>query len=291
MTYRDMEREDIVDELLLDAGPTDAPGLRQALLSMRSFADLPAPAPSEALAAMFAGPHDEVSKRRWRHKHRTAVVSVAVVAAMGLGVSGVAAASSGFTRTPTFVDELLGNFAPRPSAAAPALPAADAPKVSTEPAPSGDPAALPTATESPAVPRTPETSDTAVPLGQAPVQPAPVQPAPVQPAPGVQPAHEAHPADVGNVPASGAAGEPPRTGQAKPAEAEPREAKLEAKLGQAGLEPTLPDVVKPTAAPTTTAKPAPAHGNKLPSLSEEPTHEQFQSFVDKLKQWLRGTGH
>lgn len=274
MTHKDMEREDIVDELLLDAGLTGAPDLRQALLSLRSFANLPAPAPSEALAAMFAGPHDEVSKRRWRHKHRTAVVSVAVVAAMGLGASGVAAASSGFTRTPTFVDELLGKFAPQPSAAAPVLPTADAPKVSTEPAPSGDPAALPTATESPAVPRTPETSDAAK-------LTAPAQ----QPAPGTQTA------DVGNVPASGAAGEPPRTGQAKPAEAEPREAKLEAKLGQAGLEPTLPDVVKPTAAPTTTAKPAPAHGNKLPSLSEEPTHEQFQSFVDKLKQWLRGTGH
>jgi len=277
MTYRDMEREEIVDELLLDAGPTDAPGLRHALLSMRSFADLPAPAPSEALAAMFAGPHDELSKRRWRHKHRTAVVSVAVVAAMGLGVSGVAAASSGFTRTPTFVDELLGKFAPQPSAAAPVLPTADAPKVSTEPAPSVDPASLPTATESPAVPgprQGDETSDAAK-------LTAPAQ----QPAPGTQTA------DVGNVPTSGAAGEPPRTGQAKPAEAEPREAKLEAKLGQAGLEPTLPDVVKPTAAPTTTAKPAPAHGNKLPSLSEEPTHEQFQSFVDKLKQWLRGTGH
>jgi hypothetical protein len=285
MTCRDMERKDIVDELLLDAGSTDAPGLRQALLSMRSFADLPAPAPSEALATMFAGPHDEVSKRRWRHKHRTAVVSVAVVAAMGFGVSGVAAASSGFTRTPAFVDELLGNFAPQPSAAAPELPTPDAPKVSTEPAPSGDPAALPPATESPAVSRTPETSDAAVPLGQAPVQPAP----------GAQPAPEAHPADVGNVPVSGAAGEPPRAGKAKPPEAEPREAKLEAKLGQAGFEPTLPDVVEPTAAPTATAKPAPAHGNKpsqaLPSLGEKPAHEQFQSFVDKLKQWLRGAGH
>ncbi|XAS72854.1 hypothetical protein VUN82_03050 [Micrococcaceae bacterium Sec5.1] len=280
MTYRDMEREDIVDELLLDAEPTDVPGLRQALLSLRSFADRPAPAPSEALAAMFAGPHDELSKRRWRHKHRTAVVSVAVVAAMGLGVSGVAAASSGFTRTPTFVDELLGNFAPQPSSAAPALPTPDAPKVSTEPAPSVDPAAVPLVTESPAAQggQDDEASGTAMPHVKA---PAP------------QSAPEAEAADVGNVPASGAVGEPPRTDQAKPAE--PREAKLEAKLGQSGLEPTLPDVVKPTAEPTTTAKPAPAHGNKpsqaLPLLNEKPAHDPFQSFMDKLKQWLRSEGH
>ena len=278
MTHKDMEREDIVDELLLDAGLTGAPDLRQALLSLRSFANLPAPAPSEALAAMFAGPHDEVSKRRWRHKHRTAVVSVAVVAAMGLGASGVAAASSGFTRTPTFVDELLGKFAPQPSAAAPVLPTPDAPKVSTQPAPAVDPAAVPLVTESPTAQggHDDEASGTAMPHVKA-------------------PAHQSEPeaADVGNVPASGAVGEPPRTDQAKLAE--PREAKLEAKLGQSGLEPTLPDVVKPTAEPTTTAKPAPAHGNKpsqaLPLLNEKPAHQPFQSFMDKLKQWLRGAGH
>lgn len=288
MTYRDMEREGIVDELLLDAGLTDAPDLRQALLSMRSFATLPAPAPNAALAAMLAGPHDEVSKRRLRNKHRTAVVGVAVVAAMGLGVSGVAAASSGFTRTPTFVDELLGNFAPKPSAAAPAP---DAPKVSTEPAPSVDPAALPPATESPAVPQAP---DAAGPSGQASLQPAAgVQPATgVRPAPGAQAEPGARPADVANVPASGAGGELPPTGQAKPAEAEPREIRLdEGKLGQAGL----PDVVEPTAAPTATAKPAPAHANKpsqaFPSLGGKPSHEEFQSFMEKLKQWLRGAGH
>lgn len=295
MTYRDMEREDIVDELMLDAGPTDAPDLRQALLSMRSFANLPAPAPNAALAAMLAGPHDEVSKRRWRHKHRTAVVSVAVVAAMGLGVSGVAAASSGFTRTPTFVDELLGNFAPQPSAAAPALPTPDAPKVSTEPAPPVDPAALPPATESPAVPRTPGTSDAAVPSGQTPVQPEHgVQPAPgVQPPQGVQPAPGAQADAVANVPVSGAASELPRTGQTKPAEAEPRELKLEAKLYESVLgQASLLETVEPTAAPAT---PTPADGNKptqaLPSLGGKPAHEQSQSFVDKLKQWARGAGH
>ena len=280
MTYRDMEREVIVDELLLDAELTGAPDVRQALLSIRSFANLPAPAPTAALAAMLAGPHDEVSKRRWRHKHRTAVVSVAVVAAMGLGVSGVAAASSGFTRTPAFINELLGDFAPPWSAAAPVLPTPDAPKVSTEPAPAVDPAAVPLASESPAAPQTPQADDFA---GTS----VPVQ------TPGQQAATEAQAADVANVPAApGASAESRRTAQAKPAEAKLGEANLrEAGLGQAGL----PDIVKPTAAPTTTAKPAPAHGNKasqaLPSLNQKPTHEQVPSFVEKLKQWLRGAGH
>lgn len=287
MTYRDVELEGIVDELLLDGGLSGAPDVRQALLSLRSFANLPAPAPSAALARMLAGPHDEVSKRRWRHKHRTAVVSVAVVAAMGLGVSGVAAASSGFTRTPTFINELLGNFTPQPSAA-PALPTPDAPKVSTEPAPSVDPAALPPATGSPAVPRTAENSDAALPSGQTPIQ----QASGAQPAQGSQPAPGAQAADVANVPPSGAAAELPRAGQAKPAEAEPREVKLvEGKLGQAGL----PELVKPTAAPTPTEDPAPAHGSKpsqaLPLQGGKPANGQFQTLMDKLKQWLKGAGH
>jgi hypothetical protein len=259
-----MEREVIVDELLLDAGLTGAPDVRQALLSIRSFANLPAPAPNGALAAMLAGPHDEVSKRRWRHKHRTAVVSVAVVAAMGLGVSGVAAASSGFTRTPAFINELLGDFAPPWSAAAPVQPTPDAPKVTTEQAPAVDPAAVPLASGSPAATQTRQADDsagTSVPV-QTTGQPA---------------ATEAHAADVENVPAIGDSAESRRSAKAEP--------------GEAGL----PDVGKPIAAPPATAKPAPAHGNKpnqaLPSLNEKPAHDQFPSFKEKLKQWLRGAGH
>ena len=144
MTSRDSEREAMVDELLLDADAADSSDVRLALLSMGSFANLAAPTPGPELSAMLAGPHDEVSKRRWRHKHRTAVIGVAVVAAMGLGVSGVAASSSGFTRNPSFIDELLGNVRPQPAAAAPVLPIPDAPRVITEPAPVVDPAAIPT---------------------------------------------------------------------------------------------------------------------------------------------------
>ncbi|MFC8041711.1 hypothetical protein ACFUOZ_20355 [Paenarthrobacter sp. NPDC057355] len=142
MTFKDLEREQIVDELLLDANLGDARDLRQALVAVGQFADAAAPEPGKELAAMLAGPHDDVSKRRWRHKHRTAVVGVAVVAAMGLGVSGVAAASSGFTRSPSF-QGLWEGLASQQAAETPVLLAPDAPKVSTVPAPSADPAAIP----------------------------------------------------------------------------------------------------------------------------------------------------
>ncbi|MFJ4264150.1 hypothetical protein ACIPYU_17060 [Paenarthrobacter nicotinovorans] len=142
MTFKDLERGKLVDELLLDADLGDAPDLRQALLAVGSFADAAAPEPGEELAAMLAGPHDDVSKRRWRHKHRTAVVGVAVVAAMGLGVTGVAAASSGFTRSPSF-EGLWEGLASQRAAETPVLLTPDAPKVGTVPAPPADPAAIP----------------------------------------------------------------------------------------------------------------------------------------------------
>ncbi|XAS68714.1 hypothetical protein V3C33_05335 [Micrococcaceae bacterium Sec5.7] len=80
-----------VDELLLDAGHSDAPELRAALMSLGSLANLPAPAPSAELAALMAGPHTDLTRQRWLRKHRPAVVGIAVLTGMGLGVSGVAA--------------------------------------------------------------------------------------------------------------------------------------------------------------------------------------------------------
>ncbi|MFJ4027334.1 hypothetical protein ACIPWF_09075 [Paenarthrobacter sp. NPDC089989] len=146
MTYKDLEREAVVDELLLDADLDGDSDLRTTLLSIGSYASLPAPAPNAELAAMLAGPHDELSKRRWKRKHRAAVVSVAVAAAMGVGVSGVAAASSGFTRHPAFIDELFGNLAPHATAGPTALPIPDAPKVATEEGRQVDPVAVPAPT-------------------------------------------------------------------------------------------------------------------------------------------------
>ncbi len=273
MTYRDTEREAIVDGLMLDAELSDASDLRQALLSLGSFANVPAPAPGAELAAMLAGPHDELSKRRWRHKHRTAVVSVAVVAAMGLGVSGVAAASSGFTRSPSF-DGLLGNFAPRWSASTPVLPAPDAPKVSTEPAPAVDPAALPPATTAPSIPvPLPAAPDTAT--GPAQDEANAPTPAPVPAAPPL------------NVP--GAAETKPDTAKAaqeKPTPGSPSQDK-----------PQRPDAPKPdmnkAEADKPDKQPPGKSGNKgqaLPSYPKQWSGEQVNEITDKLKQWKKHGG-
>ncbi|WP_426998047.1 hypothetical protein [Pseudarthrobacter sp. N5] len=83
----------MVDEMLLDAGHSTVPELRAVLMSLGSLAELPAPAPGAELAALMAGPHNDLSRRRWLRKHRPAVVGIAVLTGMGLGISGVAASS------------------------------------------------------------------------------------------------------------------------------------------------------------------------------------------------------
>ncbi len=285
MTSRDSEREATVDELLLDADAADSSDVRLALLSMGSFANLAAPTPGAELSAMLAGPHDEVSKRRWRHKHRTAVIGVAVVAAMGLGVSGVAASSDGFTRNPSFVDELLGNVRPQAAAAAPVLPIPDAPRVITEPAPVVDPAAIPTIPAAGSIP---------VPGSVAPAEtPAQVQaqaqqqaPAPRQaPAPAVVQA----PAAAPEQPSSGAAPQPNTppnpalSPQAKPGsgkEEKQQAARPDASLQGAGKPAkTLPgaDGAKP--------------GHLPPGLGNERADEQIKGAADKWKQWLKRGDH
>ncbi|WOH19230.1 hypothetical protein IRJ34_02560 [Paenarthrobacter sp. GOM3] len=273
MTYRDTEREAIVDGLMLDAELSDASDLRQALLSLGSFANVPAPAPGAELAAMLAGPHDELSKRRWRHKHRTAVVSVAVVAAMGLGVSGVAAASSGFTRSPSF-DGLLGNFAPRWSASTPVLPAPDAPKVSTEPAPAVDPAALPPATTAPSIP----------------------VPAPAAPDAATGPAQ-----DAGNAPAQAPVPDGPSLHVPGAAETKPDTAKDVQEKPTPGSpsqdKPQRPDAPKPDMSKAEADKadkqPPGKSANKgqaLPSYPKQWSGEQVNEITDKLKQWKKHGG-
>lgn len=93
MTTRDDFSGGTVDRLLLDAGHTDVPELRAALLSIASLAQMPVPAPGAELAAMLAGPRDELTRKRWLRQHRPTVVGLAVLAGMGLGVTGVAATS------------------------------------------------------------------------------------------------------------------------------------------------------------------------------------------------------
>ena len=143
MTYRELDRTEIVEDLLLEADLGGDSDLRETLLALGSYSKLQAPEPNAELAAMLAGPHDELTKRRWKNKHRAAVVGVAVVAAMGLGVSGVAAASSGHGWTSAFISDFFANLAPHKPGAPTALPTPDAPRVITEPAPGTDPAAIP----------------------------------------------------------------------------------------------------------------------------------------------------
>jgi len=254
MTYKDLDRGQIVDELLLDAGLSDASDVRQALLAMGQLADAAAPAPGAELAAMLAGPHDEVSKRRWRHKHRTAVVSVAVVAAMGLGASGVAAASSGFTRSPSF-EGLLGTVAPHRAAAAPALPAPDAPKVSTAPAPSADPAAIP--------------------------QPSPVQPTPATTIP--IPAQQQAPAASQAVPQTPPGTAPAAATAVVPAANPPAPQPAKAVPGAMPAAPTTP---APWLRPGP-AGPGALPGNGLSVASEKEALAQLKAAEEKLKQWKK----
>jgi hypothetical protein len=295
MTYRDTEREAIVDELMLDADAADSSDVRLALLAMGSLANLAAPTPGAELSAMLAGPHDEVSKRRWRHKHRTAVVSVAVVAAMGLGVSGVAAASSGFTRNPSFMDELLGNVRPQPAAAAPVLPLPDAPRVITEPAPVVDPAAIPPV---PGVGSVPVPGSTAPAETQAQAQaPAQLQAQPQAPA---QPQLPAPPQVPVVVQAPAAAPEQPSSGSAPQSNTVPNPALgQQTKPGSAKEEKQ--QAAKPNVSLQGGGKPAKIlpgadgakPGHLPPGLSNERADEQFKGATelkggtDKWKQWLK----
>lgn len=189
---KDIDRDAIIHELMLEAGMTDAPELADSLKAVKSFASMPAPVPGAALAAMLAGaaaagdpmdelPIDELGKRRRLRKHRPAVIGAAVLTAMGLGIGGVAASSSGFSKgTPDFMQSLISGWAPgwttAPPSLVPAAPAGDSPKVTTHPAPVGLPApavapeppfatgpgaALPPAIEPPADPVEPSSADPA----------------------------------------------------------------------------------------------------------------------------------
>ncbi|MEW1821996.1 hypothetical protein AB0323_14620 [Arthrobacter sp. NPDC080031] len=152
---KDIDRDAIILELMLEAGLTDAPELTDSLKALESFGSMPPPVPGPALPAMLSGaavgetlPHDELGKRRQLRKHRPVVVGAAVLTAMGLGVGGVAAASGGFSKgTPEFMQTLLSGWAPAWTTAPPSLvppaPPQDSPKVMTHPAPVDLPPAAP----------------------------------------------------------------------------------------------------------------------------------------------------
>lgn len=114
MTTRDDSSGATVDRFLLDAGHPDVPELRAALLSIASLAQMQVPAPGPELASMLAGPGDDLTRKRWLRQHRPAIVGLAVLAGMGLGVSGVAATSqvSGEDSGPWSVQQLTTDWTP-----------------------------------------------------------------------------------------------------------------------------------------------------------------------------------
>ncbi|MBB6406654.1 hypothetical protein [Arthrobacter sp. AZCC_0090] len=234
---KDIDRDAIIHELLLEAGLADAPALTDSLKALESFASMPAPIPGQALAALLAGtavgvgpvagvglaagtgaagtgaatadpaeeyPLDELGKRRQLRKHRPAVIGAAVLTAMGLGIGGVAASSSGFSKgTPDFMQSLISDWAPGWTTAPPSLvppaPAGDSPKVTTHPAPVDLPA--PAVAPEPVI---------------APVPEAAPPPA-VEPSPDVVPS-PTDPAEMKDSPKQGTVGRPgvPKTAHTEP---------------------------------------------------------------------------
>lgn len=82
-----------VDDMMLDARETE-PALRATLLSLGSFAAMPVPEPRAELAALLSGGTNQLAHHRRHRRRRAAAVGVAVIAGMGLGVTGVAATAS-----------------------------------------------------------------------------------------------------------------------------------------------------------------------------------------------------
>jgi hypothetical protein len=197
---KDIDRDAIIQELMLEAGLTDNPALTDSLKALDSFSSMPAPVPGPALAAMLAGsgtaavsdagaaastgespvefPLDELGKRRQLRKRRPAVIGAAVLTAMGLGVGGVAASSAGFSKgTPDFMQALISDWAPGWTTAPPSLvppaPSRDSPKVTTHPAPVDLPA--PAVAPLPSVPPAAAAESSADAVAPSPVDPGPVK--------------------------------------------------------------------------------------------------------------------
>ncbi|MGZ4661929.1 MAG: hypothetical protein ACXVYB_11680 [Arthrobacter sp.] len=131
MTTRHDTSGGTIDQLLLDTGHSDAVELRAALSALALLGQLAVPAPGPELAAMLAGPHNDLTRQRWLRKHRPAVIGLAVLAGMGLGVSGVAATSPslGDGQGRRSVQQLTLDWTPGWSiAGVPVLPAASRPE-------------------------------------------------------------------------------------------------------------------------------------------------------------------
>lgn len=114
MTLKASRLMDTVDEILLEAGQEQDTELRAALLSLGTLGSLPAPPPNAQLAALLGSRPAGLSLRRRMRRHRPAIVGLAVVAGMGLGVTGVAAgASRPAEQGSASIQHLLEEWAPQ----------------------------------------------------------------------------------------------------------------------------------------------------------------------------------
>jgi hypothetical protein len=113
MTLQASRLADTVNEMLLEAGLEQDTGLRAALLSLGTLASQPAPPPDARLAALLGLRQDSLSWRRRLRRHRPGMVGLAVVAGMGLGVTGVAASASRPAEPASAsIQQLLDDWAP-----------------------------------------------------------------------------------------------------------------------------------------------------------------------------------
>ncbi|MET3707251.1 hypothetical protein [Arthrobacter sp. UYEF6] len=108
-----------VDEMLLDAGWTDTAGwtddarLRETLLAVGSLASGPVLEAGPELAALLSGQSHQLARHRLLRKHRATVVGLAVIAGMGLGVTGVAATGTvPNAQASSSIQQLLQDWAP-----------------------------------------------------------------------------------------------------------------------------------------------------------------------------------
>lgn len=126
-----------IEEMLLESGIENSASLSESLMELQALAMSDAPEPGPELAALFAPQVSSLGERRWKKRHRTAIISATVIGAMGLGVGAVAAANEDFRES---VGQTVGTLF-QPSRPGPQ----DTPAGSeNSPSPSHIPAVLPT---------------------------------------------------------------------------------------------------------------------------------------------------
>ncbi|NKX49930.1 hypothetical protein HER39_04935 [Arthrobacter deserti] len=166
--------DEFIRQLLTESGVDTSLPLQASLRQLRSAGTGPVPAPSAELAAFMAPA--AVPLRRPRRAVRGAVIGLAIAAATGLGVSGVAAASPQFhAAADQAVRQVVGFFAPAGGGPAQPAPADTLPETTDQARPeppvsgTGAPAAdepSPGPEQAPAAPAGAGTGTPAAPAGQ-----------------------------------------------------------------------------------------------------------------------------